>query len=265
MKKRSGQIKNKVFSLSDITRIAKLIDAYKHQLIAVADEQDKRFVRSVFVIECADNSTNEFENIDFLEKDDFNGFGRILAIKISLSSYETRHYIRISLDSERGYGLLDVEGRDMDWVDAKFSQLIKAIDLVKPQENWYIKNQLLVMNIAAISIGIIPWFLVSTFLDLIITPIENPSEKIIVIREFFNQIPWLEFIFPLLGCWGFGLVWAQLLNNWVTKLWPSIEFDFGPDHLNVIKERRKRIKIAGTVVIMPVLLAIIKAVVNKYL
>lgn len=228
------------------------------------DEETKRYVRFVVMVECDDNSINEFENLDFLE-DELKDFGRIIAITIRLSSYMQQNLIRISLDSIRGYGNIIIEGKDRDWVDAKYSQLIHAINLVKAQENWYTKNRNLIFNLVYISLGILPWFFITSFLDLVVTPDENPSEKVEAFRNFNDEYPWIIYVVNFITWWLLGTVWARLLMSWVSKLWPSIEFDFGHEHLNLVKERRKRLKIAGTVVVMPIVLAIVRAILNKYI
>lgn len=257
MKKRSGPIKNKVFTMQDLSRIAKLIIGFKEQISSeIKDERDAKQTRLICIIECDDNTTIENDDFNVFIEDEMNGFSRVVSIDIKLRNHRSDHYIWLALDSEKGYGKLTVESKDRDWADAKYTQLMHAIELVKKQENWYTRNQRLIFHLASISLGIIPYFVVLSIAGLFISPIENPNEKVLAVKTFFSENSWVIYILTLLAWWSLGNLWAILLTRWVSKLWPSIEFDFGPEHLNLTKARRTRLGLASTLVIIPLLLAI---------
>ena len=64
-----------------------------------------------------------------------------------------------------------------------------------------------------------------------------------------------------------GFFGAFYLRNWLLSLWPTIEFDFGPEHLNIEKSRRNRILVFITFAVIPIVLTLgydlVKSVVMK--
>ena len=55
---------------------------------------------------------------------------------------------------------------------------------------------------------------------------------------------------------GFTPSW--MLVEWLEKLWPTIEFDFGPEHLKRRKQLRGRFAVIVTVLLLPFTLEVFK-------
>lgn len=150
---------------------------------------------------------------------------------------------------------LTISGTDSDWVTARFTQIKELIDTVKIQESWFIDNIKLITHVAAICFGHIALSIATPILELFITPIENPSESLQITRVFFSNNPLMKGLLYLLLIWISGMSFSLIFRDWLLKLWPKIEFDFGPEHLKIIKLRRIRIYQACTIVIIPVLIS----------
>ncbi len=63
--------------------------------------------------------------------------------------------------------------------------------------------------------------------------------------------------------WLVGWAWrAGSLTRWILSSWPNIELDFGADHLKLEKQRRKRIYLLLTIVIVPITISVILDIVK---
>ena len=151
---------------------------------------------------------------------------------------------------------LSVRGTEKNWVQGTFTDLQEIIESVKPQDNFILRHKGVILHVISIGIGSLVYLILNFLIYDRIKPIQNPSEFLIGIRDFFRTNLWAYYLLEIFLRWSNGLVFAYYIRKWLVKLWPEIEFDFGPDHMNILKVRRQRIWSVSSLVIIPVLIDI---------
>lgn len=138
------------------------------------------------------------------------------------------------------------------------------MNALKPQEPWFFRHKTLFLHLLALGVG----YAVYTILDILwyrhISPLENPSQNILAIREFLQQNHIFYVLIQAFLFWLQGIFPALWLQEWIFKLWPSVEFDFGPEHQKLEKLRRFRMGLILTVAIAPLLVNLIYDLVSSY-
>ena len=245
-------IKNKVFTKSDILNIGKVIlDEYS----SAQDAQNHSSI--TYKIDCIDGTSYESETMGLFDEGGIIDLKKTRAIEIYFHNYTLDRYINISVVHGGGYrDNLIVSGDDQNWVNGIFTRLKEIVDSIRPQDNWLIKHKSFVLHITALGIGTVIYTVLWFILYRHIEPIKNPSETIKSIRAFFTAFPFLSYLLDWLLNWLMGIPWAPYIRSWLLSLWPEIEFDFGPEHMKVEKLRRLRISIVFSVAVIPIILAI---------
>jgi hypothetical protein len=246
-------IKKKVFTKSDILNIGQiLLSEYQ------SAQKAKNRSSITFQLNCVDGTSYESESTELFDNGSIIDLKRTGSLEMSFHDYELDRYIIISVTPGGGeYGNhLIVRGDDRNWVDGVFTRSKEIVDSVKPQENWILKYKTLILHVSALGIGIIIYSVFNFVLDGLIEPIEIPSETVKAIQTFFKTYPLFLYLLVWFLKWCMGISLAPYLRGWLLNLWPEIEFDFGPEHMKVEKERRLRILIVFSTVVIPIVLAI---------
>jgi hypothetical protein len=244
---------DKIFSLADVVKIAKIFDREKPQ------EDTAGYIS--YKIECTDNTSYESDILAIFDEDSSTSHKSIRELQLVINIRNgSRIVFRLTSAYERGE--LRVSGDNKDWVVGRFAEIKELIDSVQKQENWLIKYEKLVLHLSSICIGIIPFYLIQSYLSLFNTPSE-PSENLLKLSSFLTDNPWMKILLYIFMFWLFGYVLASTLLRWVMKLWPKLEFDFGPEHLKIAKNRRKRLGVLLMAVILPILLTVFYDVIKS--
>lgn len=246
-------IKKKIFTKSDILNIGQIL------LNEYNSAQKKEHHSSVaFKLNCSDGTSYESESYELFENGSIIDIKKINSLEMSFSNYKLESYINFSITHGNEYGNhLIVRGNDRNWVDGLFTRLKEIINSVKPQNHWILKYKTLILHLIALGVGVIIYSILNFLLYRHIQPIKNPSDTVQAIRTFFITNPFFVYLIDWFLRWFMGIPWAISIRSWLLNLWPVIEFDFGPEHMKVEKNRRFRIALIFSSVVIPIFLSIL--------
>jgi hypothetical protein len=151
---------------------------------------------------------------------------------------------------------LSVSGEDPGWVDATFLELERILDAVRPQSRLLRRFRWVAIIILATAIGW-SWNQLSGqvlsvfFSDEATTP---PPKWAVYLMEHQP----LRYSLSLMLTTFTGFFPSLSLIAWLKKLWPPIEFDFGPEHLKRRKRLRGRLSIVITILLLPFAIEVFK-------
>jgi hypothetical protein len=176
--------------------------------------------------------------------------------------YSDRHARRIFIaleEEERGSwhkSAFTVSGDDQVWVDARYDELEHLFVAVRPQSKAMARLRWVIIIPAAIAIAYSWTVVLSRNVELLLPEAAGhapPSP----LAQFFGEHRLLLYqTFLILFCLPW-VVLARSLIGWVEKLWPAVEFDFGPDRRNRRKKVRFRLAIITVLLVLPILIALV--------
>jgi hypothetical protein len=248
-------ISDRVFTSKDLLRIANIVA--KQQ--TAEHEQGKK----KFEVKFDDDTTVESESPEVIQDEWLVEHGRRpIRIEMSYYNFTLDRHIGINLShGDDSYGNeVRVSGSGADWVQANFFALKEAVEAVRSQNVWIRRHSNLLVNFIALGIGCL-CFLIIELLAIAARKLGVPG-----LKEFWAE--WKEV--RASGAWPFlyfyGWVWRYLtglflgafaVRTWLLSIWPSIEFDFGPEHLRREKIKRDRLYSVGALVILPILITLL--------
>jgi len=181
---------------------------------------------------------------------------RVSGIELHYSSYDANQEVSISLSHGGGdyRNYVKVSGLDSTWVNGTLKTIEEIIMGFKPQYRFLAEHKGAIEFVFALSIGSMYFYL----MDLIpIAPIEGERPEWAIklasaLKGFELLFYFLKYIFAyLVGIWPAFYLMAKL-----EKLWPSIEFQIGPEHTFIEKQRRAWIAAALLVGVVPLLTSV---------
>ena len=249
---RRFDIRQKIFTKIDFLNIGKLfLSEYS------SAQKNENHASIAFRVSCADGTSYESETIELFDDGGILDLKRINTLEITFHNYTLESYMNISVVRGGGYSdVLIIRGKDQNWVNGIFTRLKEIIDSLKPQDNFIIRHKTALLHIIAFGTGILIFSILWLIWYRHIEPVKNPSETVKTIRSFFKTHPYFEKSIELFLFWFLGIPWAPYIRSWLLTLWPSIEFDFGPEHLKIEKLRRVRIALVFSIAIIPIVLLI---------
>ncbi|MDP3769959.1 MAG: hypothetical protein U1A23_04895 [Candidatus Sungbacteria bacterium] len=237
---RKKEIKNRVFSKKDICALWSRIN---QECKPVGGREYNSLIE--LTINCDDGTRYESSDSNLLNDGDIIDLKKCESLSISYHHSVLGRRVSVALKHGDYGSSLMVEGEDRDWVAGMFDQLNMILDSVKPRGHWFIKYKSVFLHMGALATGFIMirfW----AWLNGLGMPQEVSKEIKIhpPIRHVLTaSLSWVLGVLPLAG-----------LVSWVGKLWPSVEFDFGPEHLKVEKNRRIRLSLFFTTLAIPVII-----------
>lgn len=252
----SESVENKVFKKSDVIRLIKLISS-GHQKKSSKDLINPTYTN----IELLMHDGNTYTSEEY-SSDDIDGVletKRLKSISLSFRSRETESTVSIKLtDSKYGLNYFSVESNDNSWFRAKKDEIKEWLDSVETQNNIILNHTKIVETILRFWLGYA--FLLCIFLTIHLmygfADIElPPTDKESVNYKFVDT-----YYIPIMALLSYvaGLLPADFIMEKVKNLWPSIEFNFGPDHLNKIKKNRIKLGYLISALVIPVILIIVE-------
>lgn len=230
---KTGSINYKIFKKRDIESLIKFF-------IKVNDELDNENTELRLAIKFKDGTSVRGVNESILDETKM-----VQSIYFTLRNFRLNKKIELYVSETRGH--YEVASVDLNWVDAKFSQ-IEEIFKVVPNQNYWLSNyrgQALISNLFGVALGIILYF--SFFLRII--------DKDIL--EDIRSFVFLVFASVIIG----QLTLSLLLNRWLFKLYPKIEFDTTLAHINKNKKRKALIGSIAVFAILPLCLNLFSSLV----
>jgi len=219
----SLEIKNKSFTKKDIINISKLIYKEYQEL----DTENVKYSFFSFIVTCEDSTTYSQDNLEILEEGNILDLKKVNKIEITLTSFKDKIVKKINLildlsEYEFEKSIFEISG-EKRWATNIFEEMNIIINAVKPQETYLKDYKYLVIFFLSLSLGSLVLFISRL--------IFNGIDEILSNINLFGK----SFIIFLLGIFSGG----PSLYGKILKLYPSIEFDFGPEHFNIVKRKRK--------------------------
>ncbi|MGA2506181.1 MAG: hypothetical protein ABSF80_01725 [Chitinispirillaceae bacterium] len=264
-KKISVNIEEKIFSKADIIRLANI---FKN----IYDSTQSKHKKYDITLGCTGNETHQFSDTSSL--DSLLDLKRILSISYNFHVYDENMDITLQLNHGESsgfwYNTLSVSASQDDWVTLKHEAIMAAINAVHPQSTWFRKYEWLIFNISSINVG---WLCVSLLIKWMKfinyqSSTDKPSGLFSSSICYLYTHSHLAMIgIYLMIFWTFGtiimlLLWWGFLRQRYFDLWPSVEFDFGPEHLRKEKITRKVIGAIIALFGIPIILQILFKVVK---
>lgn len=246
-------IKDKIFTKDDIRNIYKIVKEINNNKSSLELE-----------LNCQDGCSYESESDDLLNDGDIIDTKRCASVSIEYHNYDLERRISITLRHGMDYGNeFIVSGLDRNWVSGIFDRINTTINSVKPQKHWFVQYQSIILHVSAFFFGLMFFRILDVLLFQHIEPTDTPSEIIKAIRDFFHKYPFVRHTILGTCFWFQGIFPVLILRGWVLKLWPSVEFDFGPEHQKSEKNKRNRLGLFFSVIIIPLLITFIYDLIKK--
>ena len=237
----SLNITNKSFTKRDIKTISRFIYKEFEEL-----NDNIRYSIFTFTVICDDNITYSSENsLEVLEDGNILDIQKINEIRIEVISHVTDipSHIYLNLKAfpeEFNNSIFEISG-DKKWVTNVFEDIKSIFNSVKPQNTMVKDYKYIVILLLSFSLG----SLILVFLRFLVDGI----------TEFLLNINFVAnlFITVLLGFFsGSFSLYEKILS-----LYPKIEFDFGPEHFNLVKKKRNIVIFSFVTIILSIVSNII--------
>lgn len=252
---RSLQIIKKRFSINDLRFIASILaDEYKN-----AKRQD-RHCSLIYSVRCDDDTSYESDSLSIFDDGEIISIKKAEIVEFAFHDYRLERYIFFSISEGNGRSFLKIQGNDDKWVKNLFIKFKEYIDSITMQESPLIKYKELIRHVLALGLGKIILSIVVAILTFFFGTgsDSNPSEGMLRLREQIqNNIILARFVVSWVIPWLYGLSIAKDIIREIYKLWPNVEFDFGPEQQKKYKINRNRLKLFLTLVIIPSVLMIV--------
>lgn len=198
-----------------------------------------------------DGSIYEGESKEILANGGILDSKQIMSVRFYFRDNNHNVNLSISLAHDSDFwNEVSVTGTDSLWVNGVIQKIENFLDSLEAQSTWAKKYSLTIKLIFAVCIAYVSsnlFLRLSLFLTAHYPPDPN-SAKISI--QFAK---WLLF-FVMLGA---GLFPGHLLTGKITKLWPNVELQTGYDYHQIEKQRRNRVWLIFTIVIIPTALTIL--------
>lgn len=266
---RSIDIKRKRLNESDVLMLAAI---FKEQ--ADLAKKGGRHHSLSFGLRCRDGTRYDSEETDVFKDEDSVGLRPPDSIEMTFRDYNLNRYIQLTAVHGGTYGdCLSISGEDPKWVREVFLRAKERIDSLESTENWFTIHRGLTAFIGMLGFGsliqiaivIVMEGLTRTVLvDWHPDPATSQKLKQNVILHFFFTPPVSYFTNWILRYFMGGAPW-RYFERWFYDAFPATELAFGPEHLRVEVQRRKRIWMFITVVAAPLAIAFVYDIVKAAL
>jgi len=252
---REIEIKRKRFRLADIVALAEL---FVEQ--ANLSRKGKRNFNVSFSLRCRDGTSYQSETPLVFSEEGGAGAKPPQAIEMSFSDYELHR--RMTLTAVHGGAYSDrffVSGDDAKWVHDVFLRIRERLDALESTGVWFTQHPLAAGFLGQLGIGCILHLLVVSAVDATASlwrPSPETIEQLrqsIMLRAFAH--PFFQIPFAWFCRWLMGGVWWACCQQWLMSAYPSIDLDFGPEHMKVEALRRRRIRQFLLIVAVPLCVA----------
>ena len=245
---RSLDIEWRVFQKKDIRRIA-------HELKKAFDKskEEEHHTSISFQLRSEGGISYETDSTSLFDDGGPLDTKKTESLQLTYYDYTYGRSIDIALRESGYYSTLIVRGENPNWVQGKFTTIQELISSVQPQTSLVLKYKKYLLHLLAIGVGYIIFLILDFLIYQHIDPIENLTGFLLTLRNFFTANRWAAVIVQVFLYWMMGIsTFTFSIYNWLTELWPTIEFDFGPEHMKLHKIRRQRVWVVISVIVIPI-------------
>ena len=230
--KKTYEISGVVVKPENIRELANII----HKEYAKKSNKDKHTTIE-YILKSCDNTQYESENKDIFLQGSFLDSKRIIAIEMDYHNFKDDE--RISIEIEHSIrsrfiigNVVTVSGHNEIWVNGVIKSIESCVSSWKKQIEWPYQFKWPLIILFAIGIGLLYLnFLEFMFKYVVILQTVSPKPEWVI-----SFRPVLMFIYYLAG-FGFGYMPATYILSKICELYPNLELDTGPEHLNKEKIR----------------------------
>jgi len=150
-----------------------------------------------------------------------------------------------------------VSGPSREWVEATYAAVQQICKSFTPQKtiHLYGHRKTLVLSAMALFLGYYIVRFIAYFSDPAPSPSAGPDPKWLL---FIQEYVVARYFFFAAIFYMVGVLPASFLLDWLYKICPRIEFDFGPEHLRTHKNMRLKLTVAFSVVGGPLIYDVLK-------
>ena len=255
LKTKSIEFKNKVFTEADIDEVIAIVKSnydYKRK-----DSQYSSSQRLSVTIKLPDGESEDFDEKNLDEIKFIYSRKKIVAIYGRYSDYKKSRTFNFSIYEDRTSVLnnFDIQSSDDAWFYKQKSEIDDFLKRVRNQENFYLKYRLFIEPLARFILAIPLTYLFYQIIVAFAHFIPAPPAREISANEQFWSIYWLVIVAIFVNFMFSQMAFNKLFKK-IDSMWPTIEFNFGPDHLNTAKSTRSIFAHIASAVIIPLLLGV---------
>ncbi len=231
---REKKINNKILKKQNIINIWDYFKLLKNE--SLNPEKSKINMQ----IRCYDSTRYESSEGEFLKEGDIFDIKKIESIDLEYRFWDENGFDRVVLDIKQGeYGCFNllVSSSKKEWVVTVFDKFEGIVKSLSPQKD-FIKKYSIPLNLV---IFIIFEYI---FIKLIIYFFPKNMMSLSFFEMMFNYVLITFFLCSMI---------SYLIVDYLKKLWPVVEFDFGPEHLKLEKQKRDYLWWLVTLIILPFL------------
>ena len=251
----SINIENKVFTEDNIIKLLKMVESLKN-------DEARDYVS--LEIKSTDNVSYQIDDGDLDEVRPFLKEKKISSLSATYGQLGGDNRLRVEIQTNGFSGsYITVTSADKNWFNSNRAEFLDYLKSLKPQINFYIEHRRPLLHLARLGTG---WLMVMVLLSAVnalapyffgdIQPVDNPPQWLEALGSILIS-PIFFFIFYSVIAYFQGGLFADTLFRKIDKLWPGIELNFGPEHLNNTKAARQAVGYALNVIIIPIALSVI--------
>ncbi|MFZ5902633.1 MAG: hypothetical protein ACOYZ8_03660 [Chloroflexota bacterium] len=237
------KVQNRIIILADVRKLATVLwNEFKRK-------RSSNQIRINFSASCEDGSSFSSGGISIFADDSIIALKRVNSVSMSYWNYKEGARIEIGLNhGNNSYGnSISVDGDDSKWVNGTLRILEEIISSFTPQKPIATRYRFFLNSAFALGIGsIYVWFIIFV-----------SSSKSSSPPDWLLRYPFLTYVIKYSLAYLAGYLPGMLLTDKVKGLWPSIEFQIGPEHVLVEKKRRLWLLNILVIGVLPLLLSLI--------
>lgn len=257
-KKIRKDIEYKIINKADLYKLANLI--YKEY---ESWSEDRKILT---ILKLEDDETRELQNVNITEDDIILGIKKLLKITIVFQDWDHDKNITLQLVHWKEYAsnYFSIESSNEDWVNSLYVKITEILNSIKPQNIFFLKNKKYLFHILALILGI-SFISIHNWIIGIVWYENQDSDStdslLFLLNFIFENAVILWWLVILFLTWLYGQAFLLLfrfqLSDYIDYTYPSIEFDFWPEHLQKEKKQRMLILKIITIFIVPIWISLL--------
>jgi hypothetical protein len=245
---RKYEFKNKILDQEHLIAVAKLFIELSKEL------KTKSQSCAQFNLTFKDDITLDSNDLSIFESGETTMFRKLMKVFLIFVASEGSIDLGFHHGNCKSCNKLTVSGSDRLWVSRTFTSLKEAIDSITPQNLFFSKFKWLTIPLILISSGMILGFILSGIISVFgysNSSAINFSKLLLKLKgsnTYWTFMLWNIRLF-------LGVLVTPFLYYQIGNVWPRIEIQVGPDHLNIAQRRRSLLLASWSGVFLPLIIS----------